>query len=76
MAFSSITALLRVKDVRMAVRDFNEPQIERRLRGAGSERTWVRSLMEVGATLAVLVLIMMGALAVRLLLSLPHGVVQ
>jgi hypothetical protein len=72
----------------MVVRDFNEPQIERRSRAAGSERTWinghvprrartwVRSAREVGATFAVLVLIMMGALALRLALSLPHGLMQ
>jgi len=37
-------------------------------------KAWMRTVREIGATLSVLVLIMIGALAVRMLLSLPLGV--
>jgi hypothetical protein len=36
----------------------------------------MRTVREIGATFSVLVLIMIGALAVRLVLSLPNGVVH
>jgi hypothetical protein len=36
----------------------------------------MRAVREIGATFSVLVLIMIGALAVRLLLSLPHGAIN
>jgi hypothetical protein len=71
----------------MAVFDLSSSQVDRigndhrgyRAR-AGQVRSRAKSptrtALEIGATFSVLVLIMVGALALRLLLSLPHGVVH
>ena len=64
----------------MVVIDLARPRGERigrtRTDRDASQRTkaWVRTFREIGATFSVLVLIMIGSLAVRLLLSLPFGV--
>jgi hypothetical protein len=64
----------------MAVMDFARSRGER-IGRTQTERdawqrakAWMRTFREIGATFSVLVLIMIGALAVRLLLSLPLGV--
>ena len=36
----------------------------------------LRGVLEIGTAFGALVLIMVGALAVRLLLSLPHGIIH
>ena len=66
----------------MAVMDFAGSRGER-IGKSGTERdasqrakARMRTVVEIGATFSVLVLIMIGALAVRLLLSLPHGVIH
>jgi hypothetical protein len=64
----------------MAVMDLTRYRVERlgetRSRGDAQQRAKARmqTVLEIGGTFAVLVLIMVGALAVRLLLSLPLGV--
>jgi hypothetical protein len=66
----------------MAVMDFARSRGERigetRSERADSQlaKARMRTVREIGATFSVLVLIMVGALALRLLLSLPHGVVH
>ena len=67
----------------MAVMDFARSLGERigetrSERDAASQqaKARMRTVREIGATFSVLVLIMIGALAVRLLLSLPHGAIH
>ena len=66
----------------MAVMDFARSRGERigetRSERAASQRAKarMRTVREIGATFSVLVLIMIGALAVRWLLSLPHGAIH
>jgi hypothetical protein len=66
----------------MAVMDFARSRGERigetRSERAASQpaKARMRTVREIGATFSVLVLIMIGALAVRLLLSLPHGAIH
>jgi hypothetical protein len=66
----------------MAVMDFARSRGERigetRTDRASSQRATarMRTVREIAATFSVLVLIMIGALAVRLLLSLPHGAIN
>jgi hypothetical protein len=66
----------------MAVMDFAGSRGERmgksRTERAASQRAKarMRTVREIGATFSVLVLIMIGALAVRLLLSLPQGAIH
>ena len=67
----------------MAVMDFAKSRGERigetrSERDAASQqaKARMRTVRDIVATFSVLVLIMIGALAVRLLLSLPHGVVH
>lgn len=45
-------------------------------RSAPQANARMRTVREIATTFSVLVLIMIGALAVRMLLSLPHGVVH
>jgi hypothetical protein len=44
--------------------------------GLQQAKARMRTVREIGATFSVLVLIMIGALVVRLLLSLPHGAIN
>jgi hypothetical protein len=66
----------------MAVMDFARSRSERigemRTERNASQRAKarMRTVRDIGATFSVLVLIMIGALAVRLLLSLPNGFVH
>jgi hypothetical protein len=66
----------------MAVMDFAKSRGERigktRTEGDASQRVkaTMRTVREIGATFSVLLLIMIGALAVRMLLSLPLGIVH
>jgi hypothetical protein len=64
----------------MVVMDFARSRGERtgttRTERGAAQRTkaLMRTFLEIGATFSVLVLIMIGALTVRMLLSLPFGV--